>query len=136
MTGRWSPGKGWRKLADGGHTAVWMRAEPDGVGIAVYTGHGFGYRDDDMAEIWIAKAPTGSSLPYHVLDKPRRIRWALGEEWMGHVTVHRCVPPSHAGHRRHRRRRSVWRTTLPRRIEAALGPPRTPYPFDALLVHR
>lgn len=114
---RWSPGRGWRRLADRGSTAVWMRPAPDGgLQVAVYTGDGFGYRTDGLAEAWIVEAAPGSDLPYHVIDKPRRIRWAMDMANQDHVVEVRVMSPSHRRHRRLRRRRSLWAKQLPQRL--------------------
>lgn len=123
---RWHPpGRGWIRTLDYGDLAVWMRPEPAGVGIAVYTGDGFGHLRPGVAETWVAHVDHTSPLPSVVMDKPHRIRWAIdpanGPEYYVASSVHRRpVDACHRGHRRLSQRRRVWRWPLPRPIRAAL----------------
>lgn len=123
MSKRWSPGKGWRRIADAGDLAVWMRGTDDGVRIAVYTGDGFGHRTDGRAEVWIVETAPGSDLPYQVIDKPRRVRWVMDGSSLDRLVDALVVPRSHAGHRRLRRSYRIWRRDLPRKLRDRVEKP-------------
>ncbi|WIN00006.1 hypothetical protein ACTOB_003679 [Actinoplanes oblitus] len=129
MSHRWSPGSSkFIRIIDCGFTVVWVRPETDGVTVVVYTGDGFGnLADQRRAEIWTVRLGHGSPLLDIIRDKVHRIRWvrdvcdAAVDDYKLMSWSRAEVAPSHHGHRRLNRRRSLWLDPLPRRIRDAIG---------------
>lgn len=136
---RWHPAarrsgkRGWSRIIDTGSLAVWMRPESrGGVTIALYAANYFD--DSGHAHIWLVQVPRCSDLPFEIVDKPRRIKWANADEechcdhshdFCTHATwiITWLTQSSHGRHnRRLNWNRHIWKTRLPRKVLAALRP--------------
>lgn len=156
---RWSPGKGFIRLQDFGHVAIWMKPLRDGALLAAYLPRCLD-ADSNIQEKWIIQLPRGTDFHWDIFNKPHRIRWLLDDKppevgsTLYNVKIlkfEQCRPShkehdckaakrngrivfhSHRGYRHMwvRKRVRLWesldwgterRTSMPRKIEAALEP--------------
>lgn len=85
---RWHPGRGFRRVQDAGHMAIWMRLEPDQTVTAVVYLQGSGPGYDG---IWTFSDARGGRGLYNITDKPHRVRWL----WQDNDDRHYGVPVSY-----------------------------------------
>lgn len=154
---RWSPGKGFIKLAEYGTHAIWMKPLKDGALLAAYI-PGWDAVGVEHQEKWIIQLPRGSDFHWTILDKMHRIRWLLNDKpievggtlWNVRVLKYERGNPSHKAIRTqlcrrmwgswHRGHKNMWTRRLVRPWEARYfayeSRPHMPRKIEAALAPR